>query len=56
MTFNSALQAAGVAIEYHHFQESEHGFATAPNTDSNALHQIKAISNWIEGLLHKPSN
>jgi acetyl esterase len=56
IAFNGALQAAGVATEHHHFQESEHGFATAPDTDSNALRQINAINDWIEGLLHKPSN
>lgn len=55
IAFNGALQAAGVATEHHHFHDSEHGFATSPSTDSNALRQINAISDWIVGLQHKRS-
>lgn len=50
IAFKEALIRAGITTTYQHFANSEHGFATAPGADPEAVRQIDLINEWIETL------
>ena len=50
IAFKEALISAGIATTYQHFSNSEHGFATAPGLDPEAVRQIECINEWIATL------
>jgi acetyl esterase len=50
IAFKAALDKAGVTTSYVHFPTSEHGFATAPGSDPEAIRHIEQISTWLKTL------
>jgi acetyl esterase len=50
VALKDALVNAGVETSYHHFGNSEHGFATTLGADPEAVRQIELINDWIAAL------
>ena len=50
IAFKAALDQAGIKTTYVHFPNSEHGFASAPGSDPEAVKHIEQIGAWLKTL------